>query len=628
MANAAWYIRRLRAMSPREVLWRLSQKRLERRERAAFLSPRRVDKEGFTPDLSSLQPDAARFHLTESNPFASARTDIHLLGGASYAAYKTCWRAGFQTGAEWPSTFSPDLAYKQRDDIGDARTSWELSRHFQFALLAKDFYLTREDRFLEELRALFEDWNLTFPFLHGIAWTSVMEVAIRAINWAYALAFLSMAGEGGELAEGLRRGILNMTRYVEAHRSRFSSANNHLIVEACALGHSGILFGHAPWVDLAVSILTEELPRQNFPDGVNREVSLHYQAFYLEAMGLMMRLLKTNGLPVPASWAPGLLSMCRYVGDCLGDFGEAVVFGDDDEGKILDLDGISLPEVLPPADAPYRRVLGLCSLVLGTPLTDLSALTEETLHWLFPQADFDAVINSAPARPELVSSYREGGVTLLRSRDRRVFLGVDHGPLGFGSLCAHGHADALSFQLFFMGHPVLIDPGTYIYHCDLPSRNEFRRTRSHNTVCVGGADQSEMLGAFLWGRQARAQLKKLQEEDGHVRLSMSQDGYAPVIHERTLSFDGERTLRVEDALSREAPAQAVFVLSPDIQAALSGSTLALTGPGFTARMTFSEGGAQLVPCSCSFHYGQREATSKVVVPFSHSLTTTLELQDS
>lgn len=82
------------------------------------------------------------------------------------------------------------MNYKQRDDIGDARTNWELNRHFQFALLAKAYFVSGDRQYADSLEELFTDWNEKNSFLHGISWTSAMEVAIRCIQWTIALSFL------------------------------------------------------------------------------------------------------------------------------------------------------------------------------------------------------------------------------------------------------------------------------------------------------------------------------------------------------------------------------------------------------------------------------------------------------
>jgi len=295
MANVSWLIRRLKAMSIPEVLWRLSQKNIQKQEEKRFNGSRiDITSEVFNEKIGSLTAHLERLHINYENKTFALNKTIHLLSGADYEEYKDKWNAGFQTENTWPDTFSYKLEYKQRDDIGDARTNWELNRHFQFALLAKDYAASGNQKYLEELESLFKDWNANSPFLHGISWTSVMEVAIRCSNWCYAYGFLAHTKASEKFLEKLHIGIINMTDYIANHYSRFSSANNHLIVEAFAIGQSGILFDHKEWVDLALNLLTRELPLQNYSDGVNKELSLHYQSFYMEAMGLMMRLLVKN----------------------------------------------------------------------------------------------------------------------------------------------------------------------------------------------------------------------------------------------------------------------------------------------------------------------------------------------
>ena len=159
--------------------------------------------------------------------------------------------------------------------------------------------------------------------------------------------------------------------------------------------------------------------------------------------------------------------MACFVADCLGDYGEVVAFGDDDAGKILDLAGISAPRRELPHNWHYRYMLALMSLLLERQYTDLSTLENETLRWLFSAGE----IETAQAKPHYVPPqyccYRDGGNTILRSRDRKLLIGIDHAALGYLSICAHAHADALSFQVFYEGKPVLVDPGTSLYHIDL-----------------------------------------------------------------------------------------------------------------------------------------------------------------
>ena len=588
-------------MSAAEVRWRLSQKRWERTERQAFAGKnKRITDKVFYSGKEDLA-----FH-TENLPldilcrvFGDRQGDIGLLGGYSYQEYRKDWHAGFQMANRWPLEFSYDLKYKQRDEIGDARTNWELNRHFQFALLARRYMEERDGSVLRELAKLFSDWNDQNPFLMGISWTSVMEVAIRDINWMMTLGFLcraindtdedSIGADAAyldELCQRLQTGIINMTSYIAIHYSRYSSANNHVIVEVAAIGMAGLLTGCAEWINTAVYILNYEIPRQNYPDGVNREMSLHYQSFFMEAVGLLSLTMKQCGRQIPSEWRRIFKKMSRYLADCQGQYGETVVFGDDDEGKILDLCGGEWNH--------YQYVLKL----MGELLPEISEYRST-----------DSVC------------YREGGVTLLKSRDGRALIGIDHGALGFDSIAAHGHADALSFQMYLEGESVFADPGTYIYHMDLESRNAYRRTENHNTITIDGRDQSQMLGAFLWGKRAECTLlgDNLRsggvsavggEEDGTtltleggVYVEAMHDGYAPVIHKRRFEFNGENELLITDTLTgirREVSWQLSF---------LAGKAFPQVSLEVEAEADFRK---QTVEAWISKRYGIQEKCDKII----------------
>lgn len=219
MANIGWLIRRLKAMSAPEILWRLSQKGIQKQEEKLYKSKSiAVTERVFNSKLSGLRPLNDLLYLNFENSSFTVDRDIHLIGGYDYQQYKNRWNAGFQTDAVWPDTFSYSLEYKQRDDIGDARTNWELNRHFQFALLAKNYSASGNKVYLNELKSLFDDWNQKNAFLHGISWTSVMEVAIRVSNWCYAYAFLAKSKDvPKELLEQMRIGTINMTDYIAQH---------------------------------------------------------------------------------------------------------------------------------------------------------------------------------------------------------------------------------------------------------------------------------------------------------------------------------------------------------------------------------------------------------------------------
>lgn len=527
MGKLAWYINRLRAMSPREICWRIAQKRLQRREMARFRDhcPVTVSLYPGVAGMVARQADGRISHLPGTKVTHDEK--ITLLGGFDYDRHSTDWHAGFNTPARWPLIPSYTLAYKQRDDIGDARVNWELNRHRQFVGLAR-----QND--LERLDALLADWSEANPFLWGISWTSPMEIALRSISWMTAARIIASRHASGadptasRLVTRLLTGAANMTEYLTRHESGFSSANNHLVVEVAAVAMAGFLFEHREWSVPSLSVLDRELQRQVSADGVDLESSLHYHGFVLEAYLLVWREMTLAGMEDPARtalWRDRLGKMARFVAASRVAKGRWCVFGDDDEARIL----------APDRDDYFEYLLDLHAEVSG---------------------------EDAPGEdcPETRVTFPEGGYSFLRSG--AMYVGIDHAPLGFGTIAAHGHNDILSFQLFIGATPVLVDSGTYLYHTDRHRRDLLRSTRMHNTVTINGQEQSQMLGPFLWGRKAVTRLLST-EENG---LTASVKGLSGVTHTRRWEID--TTLTVTDRFDRECRWEATFIISPALEVRL------------------------------------------------------------
>lgn len=553
-------MQRLKAMSLPEVVYRVSQKRLMSKERKAFATKRPVfdvDCYGKIP-----QADLACLGLNFLNDEYSVGNEIELLGEYCYRDYRKRWHAAFQGEGDWPVRYAADYNFGADDVPGDIRTNWELNRHCQFALLAKSFFVSREKPFLDELVELFEDWNACNPFMWGPEWSSPMESAIRAVNWLTAAAFLNASGmlEVGGICRKLCNGAYVMAANVRLHYSRFSSANNHTIVEAAGVAIAACIFGRDDWRDEALDLLEREVALQTWSDGVNKEQALHYQLFVMEALCLVSHALKASGSSLPTSIETLLRSMAHYASACRVGDTVCVEFGDDDEGVIFN----------PCVEKPFY--LGYVLAFVSLEVADVQRWANdcdsyEQLRWLFEKSAFEAVGALSLYKPRRIESFEQGGVTIVRSSDGRIVLAFDHGPLGFGPLAAHGHADALSVQLVIDGKPILIDPGTYIYNGNREKRDLFRSTAMHNTVCVNGANQSEMLGPFLWGRKAKAGSFEVDDSGDVISLAACHDGYSPAIHRR-LIYLSDSILRIVDEVDCAAQGAAVCFHMPKPEDAL------------------------------------------------------------
>ena len=159
---------------------------------------------------------------------------------------------------------------------------------------------------------------------------------------------------------------------------------------------------------------------------------------------------------------------------------------------------------------------------------------------------------------------------------------VDAGPLGYLSIAAHGHADALAVTLSIGDREILVDPGTYSYHTDPSWRRYFRSTLAHNTVGIDGLDQSVQAGNFMWTDHANARCLEFTGDDPQ-RFVGEHDGYQlledPVNHRREISCDTKnRFIEITDVLrcAGEHRARRSWHFAEDCQVERVGAGLKIT----------------------------------------------------
>lgn len=606
--DISWYIRRLRAMSAGEVLNRISQRCLQRCERLELRDPVSV----FATRTYGTAPIPAfqNLGLNLMNERFTAGQTIELIGGYSYDEYRMRWHAAFQSEVDWPMRFAHDYSFSAEGVPGDIRTNWELNRHHQFAILAKSYFATGDGCYLDGLSKLFRDWNEKNPFLWGPEWSSPMEVSIRLVNWLVAAAFLDAMEDEGKAAcilrDCLADGAWVMAANVRRHYSRHSSANNHTVVEAAGVGIAAVVFGEEEWLSEVVSLLQNEIARQTWPDGVNKEQALHYQLFVMEALCLLSHALRASGRRLSPVLVSQIRIMADYVRACSVGSGRYIEFGDDDEGCILNLSSskVGYPDY----------VLSLATLECGAAVRwTRNVATNETVRWLYPESELGKA-GTAPLKPIAdAETFPNGGITVLRADEGRTVLAFDHGPLGFGPLAAHGHADALSVQLYIDGMPVLVDPGTYIYNGNSEMRDLFRSTAMHSTVCVDGNNQSEILGPFLWGKRSKCEMERSFYGGLAARCTWADSA---TIHSRTVtvSLGGIEIKDTVNCSSEASDAIAFFVFAPGTELTVEDAGLTASVSGL--KLVFAFKGAETVfvdEVPCSSRYGIQKQTLRACV---------------
>lgn len=571
MQSLNWYRNRLLSMQPGEIAWRVSNLLRDKVDRA--LLPRRQKTLDLPTDSkrkgrADADVDLAPLVSMPASPPAAAagwrlgliaeadeilRHRIRLLGGRRVdVGTPIRWNHEHNKNASTPTGYAGDIDYRDYDETGDCKWVWELNRHHQLVVLGRGYLLTGHEAYAREVVDQLLSWIDACPFGTGMNWRSPLEHSIRLINWAYALELIGPADVVDEAARRrIESSIYQHIWDVSRKYSRYSSANNHLIGEAAGVFVAACRFPHLPnataWRSEAQRILIEEIANQVDSDGVHRELATGYHLFVLQFFAIAYAAGMRSGDVFPADYAARLRSMCDFV-TALSAAGPMPLFGDCDDGYVLDL-GSERGDAQAWAFAASR-------LVGDSPESDAAPAASEVAFWL-AGVDADDVNPSEP-RPLASRRFDEAGVCLLQcgtvDRNDAISVAVDAGPLGFKSIAAHGHADALSITLRAFGVEFLIDPGTYDYFTYPEWRDYFRSTRAHNTIEIDSLDQSEMLGKFLWGRRANTRCIEWRSGAAGAKLVAEHDGYTrlsdPVTHRRTVALDeAGRKVHIDDELS-------------------------------------------------------------------------------
>lgn len=370
------------------------------------------------------------------------------------------WCTDPVTGQRWPSGPAYRINYRQQGS--EIRLTWELNRFHDLTIMAQAFFLTGERGYVEEIDWVLSEWERANPVGMGPNWISAMEAAIRVVNLTWTARLIGSARP--DLMERLGRQVSQHRRYIAAHLSKGSSANNHVVLELM-----GLVVAEAFWQEAGMPDQCQRharqfvtaLDQQTGPDGLHGEMASHYHLLVSEAAWHVGTALGARGLdsgPLAA-----LLGRLSTVIEALTVSEGMCRFGDDDDGAIVRF----------PDDAVrWDQVLSGGSASAWVPLSSRPPVPD------WRQAIFD-------------------GLVVIRWHDWRVV--IDAAAVGWGPLYAHAHDDGGSVYIAYGGRWWVIDPGTGVYFRDLNRRRSMVEALSHNAPVPTGR-RAFLTAPFGWGR--------------------------------------------------------------------------------------------------------------------------------
>lgn len=567
IAKLKWVWNRLTCMSTPEIFYRALKSMKNRLEMFGYFVAPPVSQPVDIPKTSIWIDKHPNINVDNycdaAENILDGKLNIFAMQNINYGNHPE-WNRDPLTGTLAPLTFGKVLNYRDQALVGDIKYLWEPNRHLHLVNLAQAYQLTGNPRYIRGVRDQLLSWFDQCPYLIGPNWVSALEVGIRLINWS--IVWQLIAGKNSSIFDGVEgasfrqswiESIYQHTHFINSHFSRYSSANNHLIGEAAGLYIATLTWPYWPefdkWRVTAKDILEHEALLQNTLDGVNKEQAISYQQFVLDFLILSGLAGRANKSEFSLDYWNRIEAMLEYLASVMDVAGNIPMIGDADDGYVVSLSQ-------EPKFCPYRSLLSTGTVLFkrGDFKKKAGGLDDKTLWILGNNADdqFDLISVENVILP-VHRKFAEGGYYILGAdfdTDDEIRIVLDAGPLGYGSLAAHGHADALAFTLSIAGREFLIDPGTYAYHTKQKWRDYFRGTSAHNTVRIDHENQSVIAGNFMWSKMAHTICETWELGDVTDRFVGSHDGYTrlddPVIHRRELLLNkAEDNLLVTDELS-------------------------------------------------------------------------------
>lgn len=578
MQNLSWYVSRLGRMSAAEIAWRATQaarattQRLARIERAPL--PVQADASNrscvFVQRAAALEP---AHYIARAQNIIAGRLSIFALKDFQLG-HPPQWNRDPLTRTLAPLLPAASLDYRDKQLVGNIKYLWEPNRHLHVPALAQAYSLTQDLRYAIAVRTQVDSWIEQCPHDRGPNWSSSLELAIRLINWSIAWQLLGgfesplfAQQDGRDFRDRWLQSIYQHARAIIGKLSRFSSANNHLIGEAAGVWIASVTWNLWPrmqrWGRQCRRILAIEALAQNAPDGGNREQAFAYQQFVLDFLLIAGLAARAADQDFSAAYWQRLESMIEFIAAMMDSAGHVPMIGDADDGYVVrlspDENFDNFRSLLATGAILFERADFACK----------AGIVDDKTRWLTGSCSFDfpdqarggvaGVRRGTQRGAHAAASIRvfpQSGYYLLGDQfdtPNEIRLLADAGPLGYLSIAAHGHADALSIVLNVGGHEVLVDPGTYAYHTQPQWRAYFRSTRAHNTVMVDELDQSKQSGNFMWSRHAQARCLQFVSSHGQQCFVGEHDGYHcltdPVTHRREIIYDAiTRSFLINDTL--------------------------------------------------------------------------------
>ena len=168
-----------------------------------------------------------------------------------------------------------------------------------------------------------------------------MDTAIRAVNWMYALNFISTSKcFTDEFAARVSKSLFQHAFFIKNNLEKvIPYSNNHYSSDIVGLLYLGQLFNKKLkgkcWFRFARKEFFKDIDIQVLPSGVHYEKSVSYHRLMVELYSYPIYMLDRCGIKVPNPIRGKVQKMFDYVANYTKPNGYAPLIADNDDGRFL-----------------------------------------------------------------------------------------------------------------------------------------------------------------------------------------------------------------------------------------------------------------------------------------------------
>ncbi|MGE5483295.1 MAG: alginate lyase family protein [Bacteroidota bacterium] len=449
-------------------------------------------------------------------------------------------------------TFIPDLS----PDLGDIKYVWEPSRFVEVYHFVRAYAVTGDERYPEGFWSHVEAWIKANPPELGPNWRCGQEIAIRSFAWIFGLfAFRHCKVTTARRVAMLLKNLWYNAWHIERNHwyALRCVRNNHALSEAAGLFTIGTLFPFfkeaARWKKIGWTHLVSEALWQIYPDGTYMQHSTNYSRLVVQVFTWSLRVAQANELKFPEKLYERLRGLVHFLCSLQEETtGRVPNYGSNDGALIFPLSSCDYLD--------YRPALNALSVALDGKRLYLPGPWDEEAAWFTGPGSTQLGSLVGPEPDSSQEAFTEETVVAQREDQGIAFpVGGYYVIRGQGSLCMircgryrhrPSQADMLHLDFWYNGHNVLADPGTYSYNPRGGWTDYFVGTSSHNTVTVDGQDQMKKGQRFLWSGWVQGRTLEFARRGSVWVFVGEHDGYAPVVHRRTVAYKNGAFLVIDD----------------------------------------------------------------------------------